>query len=64
MPAYTVFTDASLRDLCEKRPATDEEFLAVSGVGQAKLKKYGPAFLRAIHDHKEESGQPPGDAQA
>ena len=33
-------------------PRTDEEFLAVNGVGQTKLEKYGEAFLTCIAEHR------------
>ncbi|WP_430385365.1 DNA helicase RecQ [Bianquea renquensis] len=48
VPSYVVFSDATLRDMCSKMPITEEEFLKVSGVGQAKLEKYGPLFLDEI----------------
>ena len=47
-PAYTVFSDAALADMCRKLPRTPAEFLEVSGVGQAKLDRYGDAFLHII----------------
>ncbi|WP_087066694.1 DNA helicase RecQ [Intestinibacillus massiliensis] len=50
-PAYTVFTDASLADMCRKLPENREEFLSVSGVGQSKADKYGEAFLACIKEH-------------
>ena len=48
VPAYVVFSDATLRDMCAKRPATPEEFLEVSGVGEYKLRRYGREFLRVL----------------
>ncbi len=48
VPAYIVFTDAALTDMCKKRPHTTDEFLGVSGVGKAKLEKYGKAFIDVI----------------
>ena len=51
VPAYIVFSDATLRDMCRRRPVTETAFLAVSGVGEAKLKKYGEAFIRLIEEH-------------
>ncbi|NCB62902.1 MAG: DNA helicase RecQ [Clostridia bacterium] len=48
VPAYVVFSDASLRDMCERRPMDDEEFLEVSGVGKRKLEQYGEAFMAEI----------------
>lgn len=48
VPAYVIFSDATLIDMCKKMPETDDEFLEVSGVGNAKLAKYGEAFLKII----------------
>ncbi len=48
LPAYVIFTDAALADMCRRKPQTDEAFLAVSGVGQAKARRYGKVFLAAI----------------
>ena len=48
VPPYIVFSDATLRDMCAKRPATEDEFLDVSGVGATKLARYGEAFLAEI----------------
>ena len=57
-PPYIVFSDAALRDMCAKRPSTDEEFLEVSGVGATKLARYGEAFLSEIaaYERGEASG--------
>ena len=48
VPAFVVFTDATLRSMCDLLPSTEEEMLAVSGVGKAKLEKYGRAFLKVL----------------
>ena len=48
VPAYIVFNDATLRDMASRMPKTDGEFLGVSGVGAAKLDRYGDEFLDAI----------------
>ena len=48
VPAFVIFSDAALRDMCDKLPMDDESFLSVSGVGEVKLKKYGSVFLEAI----------------
>lgn len=53
-PPYVVFSDATLRDMCAKRPATDEEFLEVSGVGATKLKRYGESFMAEIRAFEQE----------
>ena len=49
VPAYIVFSDATLRDMARKKPATKEEMLRVNGVGEAKLKRYGLNFLNVIN---------------
>lgn len=49
VPAYIIFSDAALTDMCRKKPANEDEFLEVSGVGQVKLKAYGKLFLKVIN---------------
>ncbi|MDR3305164.1 MAG: DNA helicase RecQ [Clostridiales Family XIII bacterium] len=53
VPAFVIFTDAALRDMCRRRPAGEEEFLAVSGVGAQKLSRYGAEFIAAIREFSE-----------
>lgn len=48
VPSYIVFADSALRDMCVKLPTNNAQFLDVSGVGQAKLEKYGEEFLKEI----------------
>jgi len=48
VPAYIVFSDASLKDMEAKLPNTETEFAQVLGVGQAKQDKYAEAFLEVI----------------
>ncbi|MEG2394207.1 MAG: DNA helicase RecQ [Ruthenibacterium sp.] len=45
LPAFAVFTDATLQDMCRKRPATMAQLHQVSGVGARKLELYGEDFL-------------------
>ena len=52
VPAFVIFSDAALTDMCRKMPTTNSEFLAVSGVGQNKLDKYGEAFMKVIDKYK------------
>jgi ATP-dependent DNA helicase RecQ len=51
MPAYIIFTDASLRDMCQKKPRTLDQFHAISGVGLVKMGKYGEVFTKLIREH-------------
>ncbi|MCL1798931.1 MAG: DNA helicase RecQ [Eggerthellaceae bacterium] len=60
MPAYIVFSNAALNDMCRKLPRTPEEFLSVNGVGQAKKEAYSAPFTQAIRDYCNNSqGQAP-----
>lgn len=52
-PPYVVFSDATLHAMAAMRPATDEEFLEISGVGLAKLKCYGEDFMAAIRYYEK-----------
>jgi len=51
VPAYIVFSDASLLDMCRKKPISLVQFSGVNGVGQIKLEKYGEAFTGVIREH-------------
>ena len=59
VPAYVVFGDATLADMAARRPATRAELLDVHGVGQAKLERYGDAFLATIAEGAS-GGSAPG----
>lgn len=48
VPAYVVFSDATLMDMCRIKPKTRDEFMEVSGVGQRKAIRYGKVFLATI----------------
>ncbi|WP_407331867.1 ATP-dependent DNA helicase RecQ [Enterovibrio sp. 27052020O] len=51
IPPYVVFNDATLIEMAEMIPTSQGELLAVNGVGQRKLEKYGHVFLDVIEDH-------------
>jgi ATP-dependent DNA helicase RecQ len=51
VPAYIVFSDATLVDMCKKCPTTLNEMLDVSGVGRVKLNQYGDRFLQVLRDY-------------
>jgi ATP-dependent DNA helicase RecQ len=50
-----VFHDSTLKEFATVLPASPEEMLAISGVGQTKLKKYGELFLETIRKYREEA---------
>jgi ATP-dependent DNA helicase RecQ len=51
VPAYIIFSDATLRDLARKRPSTPEDLLLVSGIGLKKRDTYGKRILEVIRRH-------------
>ena len=51
VPPYVIFHDSALQEMCVNLPRDLNEFSLVSGVGERKLEKYGPAFIRVIGDH-------------
>ncbi len=54
IPAYLVFSDATLEEIEKARPMSDSEFLEISGVGQRKFEVYGDLFIAEIVAfHKE-----------
>ncbi|MCI8574271.1 MAG: DNA helicase RecQ [Oscillibacter sp.] len=48
VPAYIVFSNATLSDMAAKEPRSMKDFLEVSGVGRVKASRYGEAFLETI----------------
>ena len=50
IPAFMVFSDATLREMVERKPLSTDELLNISGVGEKKAARYGNAFLRIIED--------------
>ena len=55
IPPYIVFSDRSLRDMAAQLPQSAEDLLAVSGVGETKLDRYGRQFLNLIRRYREEN---------
>ena len=58
VPAYVVFTDATLAALAERQPTTPAELSVIGGIGPRKLEQYGPAVLALV------GGAPVADAVA
>lgn len=55
VPAYIVFSDAALRDMCRKLPVDINGFYEVSGVGTRKAEKYGERFCSLIANYVKEN---------
>jgi ATP-dependent DNA helicase RecQ len=63
VPAYAVFPNSTLTDMCMKLPATAEEFVNISGIGKIKAEKYGERFLNAIAEFLSENNIKRDEAQ-
>jgi len=48
VPPFVVFSDKTLRELCDKKPSQLEELRHVSGIGEVKFDKYGKRFFEAL----------------
>ncbi|APH72861.1 DNA helicase RecQ [Aquibium oceanicum] len=53
VPPYVIFHDRTLAELAAARPASRAQMAEVAGVGEAKLERYGPAFLSVIAGHAD-----------
>jgi ATP-dependent DNA helicase RecQ len=51
LPPYVIFHDKTLTELAAARPNSRAAMANVPGIGEAKLDRYGPAFLSVIADH-------------
>jgi DNA helicase-2/ATP-dependent DNA helicase PcrA len=64
VPAYVVFTDATLTAIAEARPESLGELAGIAGVGATKLERYGPAVLALLEgstgsaDRKDPAAEP------
>ena len=53
VPPFVIFSDKTLREVCEKKPAELEGMRFVSGIGEVKFEKYGKRFFDAMHEFTE-----------
>ncbi|WP_295802322.1 DNA helicase RecQ [uncultured Microbulbifer sp.] len=53
VPPYVVFHDATLREMVSARPRNRQEMLAISGIGDSKLERFGEDFLQLLADFAE-----------
>ncbi len=58
VPAYVVFTDRTLIEMAEQRPATLDEMARISGVGAKKLERYGASFLQVLTGETDAAPHP------
>jgi ATP-dependent DNA helicase RecQ len=56
VPPYVIFSDTTLRELARNRPGAPEAMRRLYGVGEAKLRDFGAAFLGVIAQHCSQNG--------
>ena len=56
IPVYAVFTNEQLAAMVKKPPKTVKDMLAIAGVGEARVKQYGNAFLSVLIPEEPEGG--------
>jgi ATP-dependent DNA helicase RecQ len=69
VPPYVIFSDTTLRELARAKPTTPDRMRAIYGIGDNKLKDFGPQFLAVISEHLRGStgvpvALPPPDIRA
>ena len=57
VPPYVVFHDATLREMAQRVPTTLAQFATISGVGAAKLARYGDSFLAVLRQHADSAAR-------
>jgi ATP-dependent DNA helicase RecQ len=66
VPPYIIFSDKTLHEMCRRFPATLSDMRKISGVGDAKLERYGRDFILEIGryiDKNQETSIPKGDSE-
>ncbi len=48
VPAYIIFSDATLKQMCADKPVSEHEMLQISGIGEQKFNRYGHEFMNTI----------------
>ncbi len=56
VPPFVIFADTSLRDMARRLPQDESSFLQITGVGEQKLKWFGPEFTKVISDYCRRHG--------
>ena len=56
VPPFVIFADTSLRDMARRMPRDESSFLQITGVGEQKLKWFGPVFTEAISGYCRRHG--------
>jgi superfamily II DNA helicase RecQ len=61
IPVYAVFTNDQLAAMVKKPPKTAKDLLSIAGVGEARVKQYGDAFLGFFREQPQPEPEAPGE---
>ncbi len=53
VPAYTIFNDATLREIAQRKPQNPAQLLQIKGIGLKKLDQYGKLFIHTVQEFSE-----------
>ncbi len=56
VPAYVIFSDATLKEIVSKKPQSLAQFMEVNGMGEYKVKKYGNVILKELKSWQKSHG--------
>jgi len=57
IPVYAVFTNDQLASMVRKPPKNEKDLLAIAGIGEARVKQYGRAFLNVFESEEQPQEQ-------
>lgn len=64
-PSFMVLSDATLHQIAAQRPTSQQQLLAIRGIGQTKLEKYGAQILKLVQPFRANPGiETPGALEA
>lgn len=58
VPPYVVFTDSTLSEMAQKRPVSEAQMKAISGIGTERYRNYGDTFIKEIVSFAKENTKP------
>lgn len=61
VPAFVVFTDATLQLIAENQPTASDQLLRLSGIGKSKLERYGDDVLTLVRAHLSDGSEAVAD---
>jgi hypothetical protein len=61
VPIYRIFTNSTIKNICNHLPTSENELLTVGGIGSIKIKQFGEAILEIVNCYLDDNPQPQTD---